>query len=294
MEIGELERPSRYRLRTACPTCITHAPVKPLRRPDGTPLTKPTRDFSPRSAFIRAKKLEAEYGKRLRGLAKIIDHIIRGFDVSTPEGIAAATAAVNRYAGTIGDWARAVARRMVTEVAARDERSWFRIAASMGRNMREEIQNAPTGQLMQARINEQVALIKSLPREAATRVQTLAIEARSTGTRPAELAAKILETGEVTRARANLIARTETSRTATEMTRARAEHVGSVGYIWRTSQDSDVRKSHKAMNGKFVRWDEPPQLDNLTGHAGALPNCRCVPEPVLPFDPAHEELTKGK
>jgi uncharacterized protein with gpF-like domain len=36
------------------------------------------------------------------------------------------------------------------------------------------------------------------------------------------------------------------------------------------------------MEGKFVRWDEPPTLDNLTGHAGALPNCRCRPEPVIP------------
>ncbi|MDR8377773.1 phage head morphogenesis protein, partial [Acinetobacter baumannii] len=54
------------------------------------------------------------------------------------------------------------------------------------------------------------------------------------------------------------------------------------GYIWRTSEDGDVRPSHKAMNGKFVAWNSPPTLDNLKGHAGCLPNCRCYTEPVIP------------
>jgi uncharacterized protein with gpF-like domain len=35
------------------------------------------------------------------------------------------------------------------------------------------------------------------------------------------------------------------------------------------------------MDGQFVKWSEPPTLDGLTGHAGALPNCRCYPEPVV-------------
>ena len=62
--------------------------------------------------------------------------------------------------------------------------------------------------------------------------------------------------------------------------RSRARTVD--GYVWRTAGDSDVRSSHKKMNGKFVRWDDPPQLDNLNGDAGALPNCRCYPEPLIP------------
>jgi uncharacterized protein with gpF-like domain len=46
-----------------------------------------------------------------------------------------------------------------------------------------------------------------------------------------------------------------------------------------------VRESHKAMNGKFVRWDSPPTLsDGTTTHAGQIYNCRCYPDPVLPED----------
>jgi len=91
-----------------------------------------------------------------------------------------------------------------------------------------------------------------------------------------------MESGDVARSRALLIARTEVTRTATTLTQARAEHIGSEGYIWRTAGDGDVRPSHRAMNGKFVRWDSPPTLDNLTGHAGCVPNCRCYAEPVIP------------
>ena len=45
-----------------------------------------------------------------------------------------------------------------------------------------------------------------------------------------------------------------------------ALHIGSEGYIWHTVGDMLVRESHKKMNGKFVKWSEPPTLDNLTIH----------------------------
>jgi hypothetical protein len=32
------------------------------------------------------------------------------------------------------------------------------------------------------------------------------------------------------------------------------------------------------MKDKFVRWDNPPTLDGMTGHAGCLPNCECWSE----------------
>jgi hypothetical protein len=36
-------------------------------------------------------------------------------------------------------------------------------------------------------------------------------------------------------------------------------------------------------NDQPFLWDSPPTLDNLVvGHAGALPNGRCWPEPVIP------------
>jgi SPP1 gp7 family putative phage head morphogenesis protein len=115
-------------------------------------------------------------------------------------------------------------------------------------------------------------------------VHELTLRGLENSSRASEIVAEIKRTGDVSIGRAKLIARTETSRTASVMTQARAQRIGSTGYIWRTAHDSDVRGSHKHMNGEFVRWDSPPTLDDMTGHAGCLPNCRCYPEPVIPDD----------
>ena len=248
-----------------------------------------TRDaISARSIFIRAKKIELRYSSRLRSVAQVIQHYVKG--IVPASGLSAGDAetlqqALRQYASTLTPWARSVAERMLAEVSARDDRAWQSAAQTMSRHLRREIEQAPTGQLMQARLDEQISLITSLPREAAERVRKLATEAKASGTRADVLAAKILETGEVTKARANTIARTETSRTATELTRARAMHVGSVGYVWRTAGDADVRKSHKALNGTFHAWDDPPECDpGKKAHPGCIFNCRCWCEVVLPGD----------
>lgn len=243
---------------------------------------------NPRRAYKSARKVERQYTASLRRVARHIGEIVASISPDgaiTPEALAAIDAALNRYADVIEPWSKAVATRMIAEVAARDEATWFDVSRKMGRALRKEIATAPTGKVMRERLADQVKLITSLPREAAQRVRALANEAIVQGTRPAELAKEIMRTGEVTESRAILIARTETSRTATELTRARAEHVGSTHFIWRTAGDSDVRPSHRKLNGKIFRWDQPPECD--PGHhalPGAIWNCRCFPEVVIPDD----------
>ena len=128
----------------------------------------------------------------------------------------------------------------------------------------------------------QVSLIQSIPTKAAERVHKLVLENFEQQGRASEIAEEIKRSGKVASSRATLIARTEVARTSSLLTQSRAEHVGSEGYIWRTVHDSDVRPSHKKMDGKFVKWNSPPTLDGMTGHAGQLPNCRCFAEPVIP------------
>ena len=137
-------------------------------------------------------------------------------------------------------------------------------------------------EVMKALLAEQVALIQSIPLEAAQRVHRLTLAGLEASTRFQEIAAEIRRSGEVAQSRSILIARTEVSRTATTLTQARAQSVESPGYTWTTSHDGTVRPSHKAMDGKFVAWDKPPTLDGMTGHAGCYPNCRCFPLVVLP------------
>lgn len=128
-------------------------------------------------------------------------------------------------------------------------------------------------------------MITSLPADAAQRARDMAFEAAAGGVRAKSLVADIQKSGKVSESRAKLIARTEIARATTMMTQTRAASIGSEGYIWRSSHDGRVRESHLEMDGEFVRWDSPPTLDGLTGHAGSLPSCRCYPEPVIPDEP---------
>ncbi len=211
--------------------------------------------------------------------------IIRGF---APDGVVSDRAALEKtlegYAELISPWAWAVANYMVSDVQRRDARMWQENSAEMSRAIRGEFNEAPTGILRRALMNEQVVLIKSLPLEAAQRVHALTTEALLTSKRAAEVQKEIMRSGEVTASRAKLIARTEVSRTAATFMQARAVYAGSEGYIWRSSRDGDVRPTHRAMEGQYVRWDTPPKTDKGLApyHAGCGPNCRCFAEPVLP------------
>lgn len=74
------------------------------------------------------------------------------------------------------------------------------------------VDRAPVGQVMKSIVAEQIKYIKSLPLEAADRVydiQNKAIEAVVSGGRAEPFAKEIAASGDVSRSRANLIARTE-------------------------------------------------------------------------------------
>lgn len=229
------------------------------------------------------RKMEIRYSRQLRKIAGYIDTLVKGFNVNDPRTHPLIVSALNEYANTLDFWAKNAAGRIITDVALRDEKTWLIYAQDLSRGVKDQIRNTDIGAVYQQLLNEQIRLIKSLPLEAAQRVSDLSTRALIEGSRASELSSLILATGHVTKSRANTIARTEVSRAQSVFTQARAENLGSDGYIWRTSDDLDVRDSHKAMNGKFVKWDEPPTLDKMTGHAGCLPNCRCYCEPLLPF-----------
>lgn len=234
----------------------------------------------PRPAIARTA--EREYAAALSKVAKHVGDIVRGFDVSNDANIPKIDAVLRRYADMLGDWAESTAERFVKSVERKDYAHWAELSREMSRDVRDEILNADTGNRVRELMEQQVRLIKSIPLESAYRVHDMTINALSNGERAASIADEIMRAGDIARNRAMLIARTESSRASTVFTQARAESVGSEGYVWTTSRDGDVRPSHKAMSGKFVRWDAPPTLDKLTGHAGCVPNCRCFPYVVIP------------
>ena len=233
--------------------------------------------------FEVATRMELDYRRAIRKLTQQINHMIKG--MQQPDGTID-TGLLNRmlrkYSETIQPWAESVASKMIAKVAAVNESNWIQSSQDLGKELKKELQTAPTAQFFAEMKREQVKLITSLPIEAAERVHHLVMEAQLSGKRADEIAKEILRTGEVTSNRAKLIARTEVARTAASLTQVRAKHIGSTHYIWRTSQDGDVRESHKKMANKVIAWDSPPEVDpGKRYHAGMFPNCRCYPEPII-------------
>ncbi len=245
-------------------------------------LTRDDAGSGAHAAFRTARAAEQQYARQLRAVAEQVGHIVRAFPEGTPDAARRIAEMLQSYSELIGPWARAVARRMLADVSSRNAKAWRQYAAQMSTALRQELQRAPTGAAQAALLEQQVGLIRSIPLDAAQKVHEWTRQGLLTGERPAQVVEGIMDLTGITKRRATLIARTEAGRASTTLTQARAEYVGSTGYIWRTARDGAVRPSHRHMEGQFVRWDRPPTLDGMTGHCGSLPNCRCWPETVLP------------
>lgn len=251
-------------------------------------LTGPTADRyrdtrREREAFSKVRMAERGYAAKLRGVARVVGELVRMLHPVDDVGVATLMQTLERYAEVIRPWARAAASRMLREVARRDELAWRNYSKAMGIELKRQLEGAPIGAVLRAMQDEQVSLITSIPIEAGKRAQKIARGTLYTSERPKALVDEILRTEHVTLSRATLIARTETAKASSLLTQTRAVHIGSDGYTWRTVKDGDVRKSHKKMEGKFVRWDSPPEVEpGKYYHAGQFPNCRCFAEPMIP------------
>jgi SPP1 gp7 family putative phage head morphogenesis protein len=244
------------------------------------------RDFrAQRTAWAHSRRAETSYAGQLRKLVRNIEFIISGgVNEENPTDTSAIEQMLLSYANLITPWAESTAERMLADIDQRGRRAWAQHSRTMSRAIAEEIETAPTGSILRQLQQEQVTLIKSLPLQAAERVHEAAQRGLLNATRGDDIVADIMRTGHVTLSRAVCIARTETSRVASNLTEARARYVGSSKYIWHTAGDVDVRDDHKRLNGKVFEWNNPPIADRKSGaraHAGCIYNCRCFSEPLL-------------
>ncbi len=69
--------------------------------------------------------------------------------------------------------------------------------------------------------------------------------------------------------RARLIARDQVASLNGELNRLRQTNIGVTSYVWRTSQDDDVRPSHEELDGEVFTWAQ----GSPEGHPGEPINC---------------------
>ncbi len=238
-----------------------------------------------RERFKHSEVVVARYRRALMSIAKHVGSIVK---TMAPNGVVENMTELERlltnYSEILDPYARKVAESMLEKVDSDNEKAWRKNSEEMGILMKKQVERSKVSATYKRLMEEQVTLIKSLPLEEAQRVHKLSTEALSNATRASEIAKEILKTGHVTASRAMTIARTETSRASTNLTEARAKLIGSPGYIWRTAGDADVRELHQHLEGQFISWDDPPVAGSRgeRAHAGAIYNCRCYPEVLLP------------
>jgi SPP1 gp7 family putative phage head morphogenesis protein len=234
--------------------------------------------------FSATKSVEKTFAIQLRKVARVIQgiidsHVVEGKFIDQKN----LDKALRYYSELLTPWANSITKKVITSISKNNERAFMENSKKISRSLFDIFTGPGVGEVAKQLQNEQVALIKSLPIEAAEKAQVISRNAVINGTRAETSAKKILELGDITTSRATLIARTETAKANTALTVARATAIGSTSFIWRTADDAAVRASHKALANKIFEYDKPPFVSPEEGAhlPGDIWNCRCYAEPIF-------------
>ena len=150
--------------------------------------------------------------------------------------------------------------------------------------------------MMERWVEDNVALIKTIPQESLGRMRQIVLEGYRNGETTTAIVKQIQRTYSVDRRHAQLLARDQIAKLNGDITQQQQQDAGVVEYVWSTSGDSRVRPSHAALNHKRFRWDDPPVVDEKTGrrcHPGKDYQCRCCALPVFNIKTVDLPVTKG-
>jgi len=244
--------------------------------------TKITRKFAePKMGLI-----ERQYAKALESVTHRISDIVTSYYSHNAHAMPTMLDILRTYAEALVPWARRTGTRMLQDVNARNHKQWLGLNQVISQQLKHDLRRTSVGMTMHELLEDQVELIKSLPLEAAERVQKLVLSGMENSERADKIAEMILDTGYVAKSRAIVIARTEVARTASALTQARATAAGITHYRWQTAGDADVRPGHKAMQGKICEFANPPAVNEngriMYHHPGEIWNCFTVDTLVTP------------
>jgi SPP1 gp7 family putative phage head morphogenesis protein len=123
-----------------------------------------------------------------------------------------------------------------------------------------------------------IRLVEDAARAYAQQVREIFDDPDAQNLRVEELKAKLLERADVSKSRAELIARDQILKLNGRITQIRQQMAGVQSYVWSTSKDERVRESHQELEGETFSWSAPPSV----GHPGEDFQCRCIALPLIP------------
>lgn len=257
--------------------------------------------------WLPKRRIEQSFHRNLQELAKlIIKEVGNTTDIDMINSILKSLINSREYQR----FAESIAKKMVTHLFDDQGKTWREAAFLNGKGsfiyayLQRELKGQ-TGRLLKDQIRRNAEIIRTLPLNISKDVTEYVSKESLKGRRASDIAKEIQKMfPEQTRARASLIARTEVSKTQSQLTESMCRQFGVNWYIWHavggSSGDGRTRKSHKGMANVLVNWNEPPAPEDLfpqygkTGkkykntlghyHAGCCPNCRCYAQPVINLD----------
>lgn len=124
---------------------------------------------------------------------------------------------------------------------------------------------------------QNVALITGLKDDAQKKVQITIQNGFNQGKSVQTISKELTGQMDITKRRAELIARDQVASLNGQLTKDRQTSIGVERFIWSTSGDDRVRDDHAALDGREFSWDNLPS----EGAPGDAINCRCTAIPVF-------------
>jgi uncharacterized protein with gpF-like domain len=179
-----------------------------------------------------------------------------------------------------------LARHFARAAAQRSDASLQGILRRAGMTVRFRM-TAAAQDAMTATVAAQVGLIKSIPEQYLTQVQSSVMRSVQTGRDLGSLAKELEQHYGVTRRRAAFISRSQNNIATATVTRVRQQELGITKAVWlHSSGGREPRPEHVAFGqGKFggpvYEVAKGAFLDGRWTWPGVEPNCRCVSRAVL-------------
>ena len=193
-----------------------------------------------------------------------------------------------RWSSAVFDrFAERLASKFVQAVNLQNQQQFQNQYKSFGINIYAG--NQAVSDYLDATVKDNVRLIKSIPDQYLTQVESIVLGNMRAGMRPSAINQQLQDQFGVTERRARVIARDQVSKASNGLAKKRMESSGFKYFQWIDSKDSRVRSRHKHIANKVTKYgkgiysfsDLPIGEQGVPVAPGQPIQCRCVMRPVL-------------
>jgi len=156
----------------------------------------------------------------------------------------------------------------------------------------DAMMTAELKEVIAASVAKNVALIKRVPAEYLSQIETAAYQAITTGRGLADLKPALAKQGVKVKNWAHNVSMDQTRKVYADITAHRMESIGLDEYDWLHSGGSSKPRTYHqhVLNGRRFKLSDPPVIQmakgktpEVRGKPGDLVNCRCVMRPIVSF-----------